>query len=68
VPLPEELFALEHHADGKYHQRDRAHHNRNVDEQQFAGSNATNQHSDGSHDQRGAEPDHLLSPRVRTRR
>ena len=68
LSLPEKLLALEHHPDGQGHQGDGAHHDRDVNEQQLTGGNATNQHPDGDRDQRGAEPDHLSSPRVRPRR
>jgi hypothetical protein len=50
LPLPEKLLALEHHPDGKCHQRDSTHRDRDVDKHQLAGSDATNQHPDGDRD------------------
>jgi hypothetical protein len=69
LSLTEKLLAPEYHSDGESHQRDGAHHDRDVNDQQLAGGDASNKHPDGDRDKRGAEPDHLLlSPRARAHR
>jgi hypothetical protein len=57
--LPEQFLALEHDPDGERDERDRAHPDSHVDQQQLASDDPADKNPDSDDNQGGTEPDHL---------